>query len=632
MGNISSLFLDDKKKQDFEYKKFFEESLDLLAIVKSKRFLCVNNILYNFLKQGDNVYNMNFLDFVHPDDVLKMSKEFEKVENKTISVTSRCRKSNGEYSVIYWNAHSVNGLIYLLGREEKVTQESKRLKQSDFLLSEAETLAKIGCWRWNLKTDELYWTDGLREMYNIHDEVTFDKYMAKNHPDDREHIQGTISKCIERKSDYEFEHRFIPSGTDVKYLFARGRYISSEDGDYLIGVGQDITKYKEIEDALTKAKDIAENASVMKSSFVANISHEIRTPINGIIGMTTLLRCTKLDNEQTEFVETITNSSGILLSIINNVLDFSKIEAGKVVLEYTEKNIREIINTTCTLFDKMISKKGLVYKVYINPDVPDVIRCDYIKIQQILTNLINNAVKFTDMGSILIVVRYIKNANCQDQIKFEIRDTGIGISKDNQEVLFKPFEQADKSITRIYGGTGLGLSICQNLVSIMNGDIGIVSDINLGTTIWFTIPVLHLENKFEEINTTNVVVTNENDKDDLIIVAEDNAVNQFVIKKMLAKIGYNNVLIYNNGVELIANKDKCFKAELILMDLHMPRMDGYSTTKKLREANVSTPIIAVTANCMSGEREKTLSFGMNDFLLKPIDFEELKMLLKKWIT
>lgn len=624
MGNVYSLFKETSKKQaDFQFDTFFDVGLDYLAIAHDKKFVRVNSLFYDFLGVGDEVYKKDIVDFVHPDDISKTVQELENLGKgqSTVSFINRykCISDDSKYKVISWKVYPLNGMMYAIGRD---VSDDFKIKQNDFLLSEAERLGDIGHWCLNVDTQEIFLSDGFREIYNIQGEVTFVKFMEKNNIS----IQQKILKCIETKDDFESEHRFEPNVGEVKFMYTKGRYIVNNMGNYIMGVGQDITKYKVIEENLMKARDVAESASAMKSAFVANMSHEIRTPINGIIGMTTLLKNTELNSEQKEFVETITASSGLLLSIINNVLDFSKIEAGKIVIEYTEVAIKDIVTTVSALFEHMCTEKGLIFKVYISPDVPKIIRCDYIKIQQILTNLINNAVKFTDFGSIFIVIKLVESQNA---LRFEIRDTGIGISENNQKTLFKPFEQADKSITRIYGGTGLGLSICRSLVLSMNGDIGILSNADIGTTVWFSIPILYLENNMIAAGNEKDLNENIETKNDLIIIVEDNTVNQYVIRKMLEKIGYTELLIYNNGVEMIVNKDKCSRAKLILMDIHMPKMDGYTCTKQLRECNVECPIIAVTANCMQGEREKCESFGMNDFLLKPIDFQELKKLMKR---
>jgi signal transduction histidine kinase/CheY-like chemotaxis protein len=444
--------------------------------------------------------------------------------------------------------------------------------------------------------------------------------MKINHPDDKDIINLSINECKKNKQPYELVHRLLINNK-IKYIFVKGIYV---DPNFIVGVTQDISKQKFIELDLIQAKQTAEKASEMKSAFVANISHEIRTPINGIICMTDLLKKTKLDEEQSEFLNTVIHSSGILLSIINNVLDFSKIEAGKIELDYLETNLQEIISKINNLFEIQIKQKNLTLKIYIDNKVPKFLITDPVKLQQILTNLINNSIKFTEYGSVIIVIKL----NEDGDLKFEIKDTGIGISDENQEKLFKAFMQADSSTTRNFGGTGLGLLICKSLVELMKGKIGLISNLGIGTTVWFVIPHSHSHsNKFINYNKTNDInnkikpsykkeyLTNNmemviNSIDPLIVIVEDNHVNQYVIKKMMEKLGYTNIIIYNNGKialdSLLYFKDK-IKPNLILMDLHLPIMDGYTCTEKLRENGILTPIIALTANAMSGEKEKCIN-------------------------
>lgn len=365
-----------------------------------------------------------------------------------------------------------------------------------------------------------------------------------NHPDDIEFITSTINKSIENKSDYVYTHRINKN----KYLYAKGRYIKDNNQEYIIGCAQDITETKQIELDLIKAKELAEEASKMKSLFVANISHEIRTPIHGIVGMTTLLKDSTLNKDQQEFLEIIISSSGILLSIINNVLDFAKIETGKISLENNNNvNVIQIIDELSKIYKQSLNKKGLSFTFNISDDVPSCITIDSSKLTQVLTNLINNAIKFTDYGSVILLVKQIK----PNFLDFEIKDTGIGINEKVLKTLFTPFEQGDQSITKNFGGTGLGLAICKNIINLMGGEINIFSTENIGTSVKFTIPY----------TVTTTLDTNENENESnntsinekYVIIVEDNKINQMVLQKMLIKAGYTNIITYNNGLECINN-------------------------------------------------------------------------------
>jgi PAS domain S-box-containing protein len=634
-----------------EYFKIFFDICNELFFVNdlSGKFLKVND---SFIKTlGYSITELKLLTFY--DLIPKGDKVNIDTKNGSVSIfTCKVLNKNGE---VVWLSCKITAKDKLLFCEASDISDNylkmTKVKEYEYLLKDAEKLSKFGCWKWCVSINELTWTSGLKEIYEFDDtEINFKNYMETNHPDDRSYIEETIKNCLESKSDYEFTHRLVTKSGILKYLYASGKYITIEGNDYIIGVGQDITSQKQIEIDLINARNFAENASNMKSSFIANMSHEIRTPINGIVGMATILQTSNLDSEQKECLNIIVDSSGILLSIINNVLDFSKIEAGKVILENIDIDLSKIINNIKDTFKMLLIKKNIELKVYVNENVPNNIIGDPIKLQQILTNLMNNAYKFTEFGSIILIVSLTKTS-CDkvsvinNVLKFEVKDTGIGIPQDRLNYLFKPFEQVDSSITRNYGGSGLGLSICKNLVNLMDGNIGILSTENIGTNVWFTLPInVNVKrSKVDDVNVNVNVNVIENPKindtvQPLIVIIEDNKVNQIVLKKLIEKIGYTNILIIDNGLKAYnLLKQKQVLPELIFMDLHMPLMDGYTCTEKLRKENILTkkgenvPIVIASANAMSGEKEKCKLIGINDFLLKPIDINELRSILKKWL-
>lgn len=622
-----------KNNDDDDYKLFFDNNQDMLCIANSNGYFTKLNkkFLEKLGYSEKELYNNKFLDFIHPDDINITLESLNDLNNgKNTIVENRYKDINGKYVRLKWNAWQKDHKIYCIARDitEEYILHNKLIEYSN-LLEKSENMALIGSWKWNIQTNELLWSNGLKKIYNITD-VTYENYMAKTHPDDKDFLLDTINTCITEKSVFSITHKLIVDN-QIKYLYAIGEYTTENDNNYIMGVAQDITKQKLSEIILIEAKIKAENASKAKSDFVANISHEIRTPINAIIGMANILTDMNLNVEEKECLYIITHSSGILLSIINNVLDFSKIEAGKMLLESTNLDIRSLLEKKKLLFGQRMLEKNLAFNIYVNDNVPRIIYTDMLKIRQVLTNLINNAIKFTDYGSISIIV--IKKDNF---IEFSVKDTGVGISTIVQEKLFKPFIQGDSTTTRTYGGTGLGLSICKSLVHILNGEISLKSTEGIGTTITFSIPLNEIssaKSENESENKDSSLIENKVKKvEKLIVILEDNKINQIVTKKTLEKLNFTNYKIYENGELFIKDISNLEKISLILMDLHMPKMDGYICTKKIRELGYTMPIIASTANGMTGEKEKCLNIGMNDFLLKPVQIMEFKDIINKWIN
>ncbi len=453
--------------------------------------------------------------------------------------------------------------------------------------------------------------------------------------------KGDLEKVKERMKrrlvgeNFSAQELELTSKDGRKIIVETSSWLEVENGVPIAihGISRDITERKQAEELLKVARDKALEAANLKSQFVANMSHEIRTPLNGIIGMTYLLLDTELTEKQLEHIETIRNCGDILLNIINDVLDLAKIEAKKLQLEEIEFDLRTSIEEIIKIFTVKANKKGLNLYSEMHQAIPDNLLGDPNRLKQILMNLIGNAVKFTDKGSVTLI---IKPEQIEDEfatIRFEIKDTGIGISKEAKNKLFQPFVQADNSTTRKYGGTGLGLAICKELVESMLGEIAFDSVVGEGSTFWFTVK-LKRETKVRE-NTKQEPVeekVKEQTKAKVLLV-EDNLVNQSVAISILSKLGCN-VDVADNGLKALG---ALFRKnyDLIFMDCQMPVMDGYETTIAIREREIKTksihiPIIALTAGAMQQDYERCLKVGMDDYLTKPFKPEQIDAMLRKW--
>jgi signal transduction histidine kinase/CheY-like chemotaxis protein len=438
----------------------------------------------------------------------------------------------------------------------------------------------------------------------------------------------------------------LSSGLIISWLLVMAIYLAQKSQVRNRSLNREIKKRKIIESNLyhtiqeLESKKIeAEVANRAKSEFLAMMTHELRTPMNGIIGMSELLFQAHLTPQERDYLETINYSGNALLTIINDLLDFSKIEAGKLELENCPFNLEQTVKNTINLFSHAAQKKNLKITYYLEPCLPKIIQGDSLRLRQVMINLLNNAIKFTEKGEVSLSV--VRDDNPQDlkpdycRFKFIVKDTGVGIDELGKQRLFKPFSQGDSSSTRKYGGTGLGLVISRRLVEMMGGEIWLETELNQGSSFFFTILTAIPQNMLEitvnqqTTSETNVTINEENQSNFLkILLVEDNIINQKVALQMLKRLGYNADLA-SNGLEAIAAIEN-HRYDVILMDVQMPEMDGIEATRWICDhlsPSEKPRIIAMTANAMESDRQICLDAGMDDYISKPFKLDQLKSIL-----
>lgn len=553
----------------------------------------------------------------------------------------------------------VNGYFVVFRDITDAKRAQEELTYAKELLEETGRLARVGGWHLDLESDELVWTTMTKSIFEVDQDYKPDLDSAINFYYDeksRKEVAQALENSIRKNESFSLELPIETAKGNKKWVIAIGNPIfKGKKCIKLHGSVQDITEKKRTESRLLRAKKMAETANQAKSEFLANMSHEIRTPLNGIIGFSELLIQSDLKEDQKRYMDIVFQSANSLLEILNDILDLSKIEAGRMELDPVSTDIHKLAEKCIDILRFQAENKKLSISYTIDDEVPKYLILDELRVRQVLINLLGNSIKFTNDGEIELIIKKIKRGNKRDLIRFNVRDTGIGISKSNLKRIFQAFSQEDNSITRKYGGTGLGLTISNRILQLMRSKLTVNSAVGEGSTFSFDLESVDGEKpKFTEnddIQFQPTVSISEGDRIpdinltfDLnpkkgtgeplkILIAEDNDTNRFLLKIILFNLYPNTTFLEaKNGDETV----EMFIAEnpdIILMDVQMPFKSGYEATIEIRnmKGGEKIPIIACTAGALKGEREKCLDAGMNDYISKPIVTESVKRVMEKWV-
>jgi len=580
-------------------------------------------------------------NLAHPEDLVAIEKSISgllKSEKVTHEVETRYRTPEGEWRWVLTRGKvsernslgkpvrmtGVHIDIHALKVAQSQLEGTKRLLGD--IADNIPTLISI----WDRELQCRYVNRAFADWFVVDPNVALAKYFK----DFFQELQSDafMSQVVELPpgQTYHLEinlRRTSDSSSRQVICLIKAREAQAVEGGFYLFI-QDITEQKEAELEALRQRDLAEKAASVKSNFLANMSHEIRTPLNGIIGMTEMISGKIQDPEVSRNLGVLKKSSLSLLRLVNDILDLSKFEAGKTVLESHVFEVNELVEEVLGLFQVRIAEKGLRLVISSALEKPTYFSGDSLKLRQILTNLIANAVKFTEQGDISVTYSAVESGPDRVSLRFRIADTGIGMDELQLQRLFSPFSQADASTTRRFGGTGLGLAIAKSHVSLMGGRISVQSKLGSGSVFSFDV-VMQVAHSLEENpeSSSKLPILSRPQKDLRILVAEDNEINQQVVVGLITKLGFRCEVVVNGKEAVAAVQSGQF--DLVLMDCHMPVMDGFESTQQIRALTgiVQPTIIAVSASSLAEDIERCRASGMNGFVGKPIDIQELKRVL-----
>lgn len=555
--------------------------------------------------------------------------------------TLKGRRKDGTIFPITITVFSLNGsgdekfFLGLITDQSAGEALKEERHKTELLYRNIDLLEGVGLWRLNVLTKDLEWTDQVFEIHGLKRgdfEPTIESAINQYHHEDREAVTTSIEAAINRGESFEFRGRLArPDGT-IGHVRSNGQCELGPDGKTIsvFGTFVDITKeqeligqferqahsLKELSSELETAKEKAETASETKSMFLANMSHEARTPLNGVLGMLSLLEFSNLDEQQSECVDMAKQATYDALALINDLLDYSQLEAAKLSINPEEFSLADLLARLNAMLAPKAKKKSLT--LTIDSDLGDCrITGDALRIQQILINLGDNAIKFTEAGDVQI---HLARCESTDDLIISVKDTGEGMTPDHINRIFDRFEQIDPSSTRRHEGVGLGLSICRTLVDLMDGDISVQSELGLGTefVVRLPLPMSEMEDDAQKASAKGTLDTQAGLR---ILAAEDNTMNQEILKRLAAAMHFD-LTIASNGAEAV-DMFHPDQFDIVLMDIHMPIMDGLQASETIRATGAETPIVAVTADVTDDMDDRLSKAGINGCVTKPYELGSL---------
>lgn len=504
-----------------------------------------------------------------------------------------------------------------------------KLANTQLLLAETQLLTHSASWVFDLESASNTYSSAATEIFEIEEETGFTNINPLNWIDDtaKEAYLQTIDKAIRNQEEFEIELPLVLSNGKKKIIRKIGKPTITENGkiDKIIGAILDITKERKSQESILWAKEQAEQAAIAKTQFLSTMSHEIRTPMNAVIGITHLLMQNARE-DQAEYLKILKFSAENLLVLINDILDFNKIEAGKITFEEVDFSLKDLLINIRAALSQKAADKGIQLKLMMDDDLPEAVKGDSVRIGQILTNLVSNAVKFTDYGRVIISASILKKEADYTTITFEVKDTGIGIPQEKWDSIFDSFTQASSETTRKYGGTGLGLTITKRLLELQGSKIQLESAPGEGSIFYFDLRLKNSSFHFKKRTEPDMTSQKHPSLKGLkLLIADDNRINIIVAQQFFKRWDIESDVAENGLLALQMVQQANY--DLVLMDLQMPEMDGYEATRQIRALNDDKfnkiPIIALTASAMLDIKDKAFSVGMNDYISKPFNPDEL---------